>query len=611
MNNSNKQTPAMDFSSAQEFADNSPYISGSDAQKTMPITPSVGPDVFPGASTGGIDSRLHSSRASMLPITEIHDMAPGMAAIPFTIANPVPIVAPQATLAGVDATHIHNELADIFGDAMMFSSAGNQASICEYPPPISFGNMPAANAPAEGFASFSGQLQKMPDNIFDEFLPHVSASPAHPPGFAAPATIPTHQLFPDMTSDGFASTEMMAAAMAAAAAATATPATGVTDFSLSPGTSSQAMFSPMVPGFAGIADGALFGQPRYASGSITASAHAFMTDEAAAMVSEINNSNSKAEDIGMHTHVPMAGANQSNLSTFVLTPGMQDIATPNMPTGDDSAATAISSGRSLTSGFGNISLDSMHQTTQPHSFQYPPRRAASYASRLSSMRPKRSLSSGKIATARMSPFASGPSTSMHPYMVHRGASPGGSVGAGESLVASPRIDRLYGHVPSEPEACTAETSGPAAGISRTQSIVSVQSSPSVWGIASVAPSVAGEDDSSEAPSDDESSDHDAAPGSTSQRGGKSSGSGRIALTNEQREIFFRWLFENTHDPKPKGKERERLRRIGNMSRGRFKTWFANARRRYFHVVTDAEGKQTYVVNERFKIACHRSNVKFE
>ncbi|KAJ2352173.1 hypothetical protein GGF43_003824 [Coemansia sp. RSA 2618] len=87
-------------------------------------------------------------------------------------------------------------------------------------------------------------------------------------------------------------------------------------------------------------------------------------------------------------------------------------------------------------------------------------------------------------------------------------------------------------------------------------------------------------------------------------------SGRIPLTREQREIFFLWLYKNAHDPKPKGSERDHLRCIGNMSRERFKTWFANARRRYFKI-TYNNGVQEYAVNERFRVACQRANIKLD
>ncbi|KAJ2159456.1 hypothetical protein GGF46_003000 [Coemansia sp. RSA 552] len=87
-------------------------------------------------------------------------------------------------------------------------------------------------------------------------------------------------------------------------------------------------------------------------------------------------------------------------------------------------------------------------------------------------------------------------------------------------------------------------------------------------------------------------------------------SGRIPLTRDQREVFFRWLYQNSHDPKPKGSERDRLRCIGKMTRERFKTWFANARRRYFKI-TYQNGVQKYTVNERFRVACQRANIKLD
>ncbi|KAJ1723187.1 hypothetical protein LPJ53_002449 [Coemansia erecta] len=88
------------------------------------------------------------------------------------------------------------------------------------------------------------------------------------------------------------------------------------------------------------------------------------------------------------------------------------------------------------------------------------------------------------------------------------------------------------------------------------------------------------------------------------------GGSRIPLTDEQREIFFRWLYENAHDPKPRGHERDRLRHIGNMSRERFKTWFANARRRYF-VITQENGVLRYSINQRFLVACQRAKISLD
>ncbi|KAJ2377025.1 hypothetical protein IW150_001622 [Coemansia sp. RSA 2607] len=88
------------------------------------------------------------------------------------------------------------------------------------------------------------------------------------------------------------------------------------------------------------------------------------------------------------------------------------------------------------------------------------------------------------------------------------------------------------------------------------------------------------------------------------------GGSRIPLTEEQREVFFRWLYENAHDPKPKGHERDRLRHIGNMSRERFKTWFANARRRYF-ITTQENGVLRYAINQRFIVACQRAKINID
>ncbi|KAJ2001452.1 hypothetical protein H4R26_004124 [Coemansia thaxteri] len=112
-------------------------------------------------------------------------------------------------------------------------------------------------------------------------------------------------------------------------------------------------------------------------------------------------------------------------------------------------------------------------------------------------------------------------------------------------------------------------------------------------------------------SSDEALSEDGATGDISDAGHDAKGAGnRIPLTAAQREIFFRWLYQNINDPKPKGSERDRLRCIGNMTRERFKTWFANARRRYFSV-TVVDGVQRYTMNTRFIVACERANIKLD
>ncbi|KAJ2709974.1 hypothetical protein H4R19_003978 [Coemansia spiralis] len=87
-------------------------------------------------------------------------------------------------------------------------------------------------------------------------------------------------------------------------------------------------------------------------------------------------------------------------------------------------------------------------------------------------------------------------------------------------------------------------------------------------------------------------------------------SGRQYLDAEQRRVFFRWLYDNAHDPKPKGADRDRLRSVGNMSRERLKTWFANARRRYFKVTFEGD-VQHYEINDRFRDVCERENIALD
>ncbi|KAJ1735158.1 hypothetical protein LPJ61_000686 [Coemansia biformis] len=149
----------------------------------------------------------------------------------------------------------------------------------------------------------------------------------------------------------------------------------------------------------------------------------------------------------------------------------------------------------------------------------------------------------------------------------------------------------------------------AVGHSRTHSAAAMSCDSSAAGliVPSALVAAAGDNDGSSL-SDDACSvasrDGTAFPGPTR------TPSGRIALSVEQREVFFRWLYENVHDPKPKGIDRDRLRRVGNMSRERFKTWFANARRRYFKITFDGD-VQRYTVNARFRDACQRANITLD
>ncbi|ORX74809.1 hypothetical protein DL89DRAFT_23010 [Linderina pennispora] len=85
---------------------------------------------------------------------------------------------------------------------------------------------------------------------------------------------------------------------------------------------------------------------------------------------------------------------------------------------------------------------------------------------------------------------------------------------------------------------------------------------------------------------------------------------RKQLTEDQKNTYFTWLYKNRHDPKPKGKERERLRSVDDMSPARFKTWFANARRRYFTIDT-VDGVQRYQLNARFYEVCRRYGIRLE
>ncbi|KAJ1889670.1 hypothetical protein LPJ66_007908 [Kickxella alabastrina] len=85
---------------------------------------------------------------------------------------------------------------------------------------------------------------------------------------------------------------------------------------------------------------------------------------------------------------------------------------------------------------------------------------------------------------------------------------------------------------------------------------------------------------------------------------------RTSLSEKQKKELFKWVYKNRFNPKPRGEEKERLMRVAGMSRERFKTWFANARRRYF-IRTEVNGVIQYEVTQTFLDACQRADIKLD
>ncbi|KAI9506856.1 hypothetical protein GGI25_000115 [Coemansia spiralis] len=612
-NNGNNRTPAIEFTPAFDFSDNSPDLSGSDAQRTMPITPNVGMDVFLTTHTNSLGNIYHNSHIGSLPIDVVT-----------TVASTAALVAATAQ-AGSEPSGIHNGFTEMLSRSGDTSGASNIVAFQEYPP-MAFGTI-ASTVHSENLQTLTRPLEKM-HGLLDGILSNVSTPLAQTPPFPSSSAVHGHagvqneaiqiegsplSLFSGLSympnqpaqTPSFFQEGGGSHLFAPIEAVAGNNSNNIPSFSLPTAPSQTLMYPSPVTRFTHVPDERLFGQLNYAdnnadttgicsSGSNTAANPAFASGEVATAGRMATvDAAILAGQIGLHEHAHLGNVGQSNnISAFVLSQGLQH--TPSSLQSEALRYAAITP--SLTSGFGNISLGA-EQTPQSFSFQVP-RRAASHASRLSSMRPKRSLSSGKIAHMRSSPLASAPSTSVHPYFPRSScASPSLPLSGVDIPIASPQLDRLNSYVglSSEATGCAAEEQD----VKR-----SGHSSPSAWGMFSTAAASAA-DEGSQHLSDDASSDHNA---SVERR---SSASNRIPLTSEQREIFFRWLHENAHDPKPKGKERDRLRSIGNMSRERFKTWFANARRRYFNVATNMDGEQSYTINERFKIACQRANIKLE
>ncbi|KAJ2081781.1 hypothetical protein H4R24_002107 [Coemansia sp. RSA 988] len=241
---------------------------------------------------------------------------------------------------------------------------------------------------------------------------------------------------------------------------------------------------------------------------------------------------------------------------------------------------------------------------------------------LAHLRPQRSLSLSEPARARSSSpclnrLATMPNLTGHPYFPRHTLASRGT--AADVHGNNAHFRRIRSHARTGSDNVVESTSrlsieqsshmprGWRLGCGASGSSAASRTSTSL-GTVHMYPTVAGHSDESIPSSDDARSLNNGEfdTGSEVQR----TPSGRIPLTREQREIFFRWLYENAHDPKPKGIERDRLRRIGNMTRDRFKTWFANARRRYFKITYD-DGVQRYAVNERFRVACHRAKINID
>ncbi|KAJ2330507.1 hypothetical protein GGI00_003672, partial [Coemansia sp. RSA 2681] len=309
------------------------------------------------------------------------------------------------------------------------------------------------------------------------------------------------------------------------------------------------------------------------------------------------------------------------------------IGTPVMSAGQSLDATALS--HSFTSGFSEISLSSSRSGSQAVSPAFSSQTLSGVirnSSRLARMRPGRSLSISEPFHAHtpspvLSTLGAAPHTSAHPYFPSSpyqtfgsALSPnmgvaslslhsGGQADAhytGGSEAGKSYSEGAWQHPKSNSSSRLAllrSKSGPHTRPQQRAARSALGSPPTVAAV-SLPASIASYDSYS---SDDGHGGSEPAGSRVQAEQGAKLPNLRTPLTPMQREVFFRWLYNNTHDPKPKGKERDRLREIGNMSRERFKTWFANARRRYF-TVTLENGVQKYTMNSRFIVACQRANI---
>ncbi|KAI8325351.1 hypothetical protein GQ54DRAFT_295585 [Martensiomyces pterosporus] len=256
----------------------------------------------------------------------------------------------------------------------------------------------------------------------------------------------------------------------------------------------------------------------------------------------------------------------------------------------------------------------------------------------SRIRPRRALSIsesliGHVSSPNLGSTAGAPHTCAHPYFTHPRLSAISS-GSRPSMVTSPRLAHIRGHTRSGSDGVVRPSMKSAHGSTlapsaRRRSVGAASVNSGVRGGAQTRPRARSVTQnfnrlslhqSKTQPIAQKSNKLAPAPGHGGCRKMDSdeeddaeipaTPGNRIQLTDDQRREYFIWLYRNSHDPKPKGAERERLRSIGRMSRERFKTWFANARRRYFRVA-EIDGVQQYVVNDRFRDVCKRANIQLD
>ncbi|KAJ2785391.1 hypothetical protein GGI15_001943 [Coemansia interrupta] len=285
----------------------------------------------------------------------------------------------------------------------------------------------------------------------------------------------------------------------------------------------------------------------------------------------------------------------------------------------------------ITSGFDGISLSGGMNTTMSHA-PFSGAFAARHPGQTPYPRIHRSLSSNSQLRARSSSpnhlvLGFSPRPAAHPYMIHAHTT-NGTVGCGygshsrsgsEAFIGRAKrasVHLIESYLSRRKSSISSTLSTPlgklakSANRSRAASAISQNSALSATDDAE---SVMDNDYENEADGDCNNGIVQSGTDGQGQQARRIQGlqgGSRIPLTDEQRQIFFRWLYDNAHDPKPKGHERDKLRHIGNMSRERFKTWFANARRRYF-ITTQENGVLKYRINQRFIVACQRAKVSLD
>ncbi|KAI8325332.1 hypothetical protein GQ54DRAFT_308499 [Martensiomyces pterosporus] len=119
----------------------------------------------------------------------------------------------------------------------------------------------------------------------------------------------------------------------------------------------------------------------------------------------------------------------------------------------------------------------------------------------------------------------------------------------------------------------------------------------------VAASFADSQTAASADPDDGNDDDDSDPATSHSRSYS-----RSPVTKEQKWALYTWLIENVNYPYPREEDMNGLLNVDNMDAAKFKTWFANTRKRQFYKVRTSTGDKLFIPNTKFFETCRRLGI---